>query len=340
MPCLPQQALCRGLEMPQKWPITWRYRASQSGLADVESRTCHEAKRRAEARFCWWHVPNTSTAGALDDAEQAPRARIAPQHFEHTRCELEREFAERITLDGLTGEWFIFQRARGHRHSVDDVLTAAYALEVSPMVSRHLDLGTGIGTVGLLVLWGMGNHAHLTAIEAQTVSHRLLLANIAENRLTERVLPVHGDLREFEPSERFLLITGSPPYFPTSAGIVPHDSQKAHARFELRGDVSDYARAGKRHLAPDGWFVFCFPTPQKARALAAVLGSGLSVVRLRDVIPRAGLSPLFSLFACRHAADAVGCQVDVPLVVRDEQGRLSDEMQQVRARFGFVDVTR
>jgi tRNA1(Val) A37 N6-methylase TrmN6 len=219
---------------------------------------------------------------------------------------------------------------------VDDVLTAAYALEVSPAVVRHLDLGTGIGTVGLLVLWGMGAPASLTAIEAQVMSHRLLLANIAENRLSARVQPLLGDLRELESAEIFPLITGSPPYFPTSAGIVPQDSQKAHARFELRGDVHDYARAAQRHLAPNGWFVFCFPTPQKARALAAVSAAGLAVARLRDVIPRAGLSPLFSLFACRHAREASACVMDAPLVVRGEDGQLSDAMQQVRRGFGFA----
>ena len=249
---------------------------------------------------------------------------------------LEREFGERVTLDGLTGSWSIYQRARGHRHSVDDVLTAAYALEVSPRVTRHLDLGTGIGTVGLLVLWGMGAAATLAAIEAQTVSHRLLLANIEHNGLGERVEPLLGDLRELALAERFPLITGSPPYFPVSAGIVPQDSQKAHARFELRGDVSDYASAARRHLAPDGWFVFCFPTPQKARALAAVTSAGLSAIRVRDVIPRHGLSPLFSLFACRHAAPAhAPCVEDPALLVRDAAGELSEAMQRVRRGFGF-----
>lgn len=272
----------------------------------------------------------------MEEAEPAARVRTPPAHFEPARRALEQEFGESITLDGLTGEWFIFQRARGHRHSVDDVLTAAYAIEVSPVVTQHLDLGTGIGTVGLLVLWGMGEHARLTAIEAQAVSYRLLSANIAENGLSERVQTLHGDLRELESSERFPLITGSPPYFPTSAGIVPQDSQKAHARFELRGDVSDYARAAQRHLLPGGWFVFCFPTPQKARALAAIADAGLAVVRLRDVIPRAGLAPLFSLFACRHAGEAGECSLDAPLIVRSEDGQLSTEMQRVRSGFGFA----
>jgi tRNA1Val (adenine37-N6)-methyltransferase len=260
---------------------------------------------------------------------------VAPANFSAARALLEAELDEAITLDGLTGAWFIFQRARGHRHSIDDVLTARYALDHSAPVTTHLDLGAGIGTVGLLVSWGMPD-ARLTAIEAQAISHRLLLANIAENGLSERARPMLGDLRDLALPERFSLITGSPPYFPVSAGIVPQDSQKAHARFELRGDVLDYARAAKRHLAPGGLFVFCFPTPQKQRAIKAVATAELGVERMRDVIPRAGLPALFSLFACRHVDDAAECVVDAPLVVRGEDGELSEAMQQVRRGFGFA----
>jgi tRNA1(Val) A37 N6-methylase TrmN6 len=261
---------------------------------------------------------------------------LAPPSFVAARAELERELGEAVTLDGLTGSWFIFQRARGHRHSIDDVLTARYALDLSPAAATHLDLGTGIGTVGLLVAWGLPHGARLTAIEAQAISYRLLRANVTENGLSDRVQPVLGDLRELALSERFPLITGSPPYFPVSAGIVPQDSQKAHARFELRGDVADYARAAKRHLAAHGLFVFCFPTPQKQRALAAAAAAELSVVNICDVIPRAGLPALFSLFACRHLSAAHDCQVDPPLVVRDEHGQLSEAMQRVRRSFGFA----
>jgi tRNA1Val (adenine37-N6)-methyltransferase len=261
--------------------------------------------------------------------------RVAPAHFEAERAALEREFGERVTLDGLTGGWFIFQRAKGHRHSVDDVLTAAFALEISPRVERHLDLGAGIGTVGLLVLWGMGVKASLTAIEAQGVSHRLLLSNVRSNDLSSRVLTELADLRDSSASQRFPLITGSPPYFPVSAGIVPQDSQKAHARFELRGDVRDYARAAQRQLTPDGHFVFCFPTAQKQRALSAVRAADLRVTRQRDVIPRAGAAPLFSLFACRHPERAPDCLSDVPFIVRGEDGTLTPAMQAVRRGFGF-----
>lgn len=255
------------------------------------------------------------------------------------RAELEAELAEPVTIDALTGGWSIAQRANGHRHSVDDVLTAHFALQSAPSADTVLDLGTGIGGVGLLVLWGLGPRATLVAIEAQPISHRLLLANIAGNGLAARVEPHLGDLRELADARRFPLVTGSPPYFPVDSGIVPADSQKAHARFELRGDVRDYARAAARHLTEDGVFVFCFPSPQRARAVAAVAEAGLALTDIREVIPRASLRPLFTLFACHRHGDAPPNEAP-PLVVRDEAGRLTDEMQAVRASFGFGKIER
>lgn len=276
--------------------------------------------------------------------------------WEAERLRLEQELGERITLDALTGPqglaegescvddaggaagWLIAQRKNGHRHSIDDVLTAWYALQVSPPVSEHLDLGTGIGTVGLLTLWGMGPQARLTCVEAQEISYRLLQANLEANGIRHRVECSHGDLRELALDRRFPLVTGSPPYFPVSAGVVPQDSQKAHARFELRGDVSDYARAAVKHLVPGGWFVLCFPFPQKQRALDGIAAAGLAVVQLRDVIPRESLAPLFSLFACRHRHEVnYAMVVEEPLTVREHSGRLTAEMAGVRRCFGFLD---
>jgi tRNA1(Val) A37 N6-methylase TrmN6 len=197
-----------------------------------------------------------------------------------------------------------------------------------------LDLGSGIGGVGLLALWGLGAAAQLVCVEAQPISHRLLVANVAGNRLEHRVTARLGDLRELALGERFALVTASPPYFPVGTGILPADSQKAHARFELRGDVGDYARAAARHLDGSGVFVFCFPTPQRARAIDRVSDAGLHVTAYRDVVPRVGLRPLFTLFACRP--DRAACRVDPPLEVRTRAGVVTDEMLAVRRRFGFT----
>ena len=263
---------------------------------------------------------------------------LEPPPWDALRQALEAELGDAITIDGLAGGpggWRIAQRAAGHRHSADDVLTADYALRARPDALRALDLGAGLGGVGLLVLWGLPAGATLVAVEAQAVSYRLLVANIAGNGLGDRVDARHGDLRDLALAERFPLITGSPPYFPLGTGVLPDDSQKAHARFELRGDVADYARAAARHLADDGVFALCFPTPQRARALAGLEAAGLVVVTMRDVVPRETLRPLFTLFACAHRGGPT--VTEPPLIVRTENGALSEEMRAVRRRFGFVD---
>ena len=293
-------------------------------------------------------------------ASSGPNSDPRALAWRRERERLKEDLGEPITLDALTGPrsrgmeseppllddaggqagWLILQRAGGHRHSIDDVLTAWFALRVAPDVRRHLDLGTGIGTVGLLVLSALAPDARLTGIEAQEISYRLWQSNLATNGLSERVHCYHGDLRDFHLKETFPLVTGSPPYFPLGTGVLPQDTQKAHARFELRGDVADYAEAARRHLSPDGWFVFCFPTSQKARAMAAIAEHGLVAREILDVIPRDGLPALFSLYACRLSEEWGGAH-PIPrtgtFTVREENGRLSAAMAAVRRGFGFLD---
>lgn len=254
--------------------------------------------------------------------------------LETRRLALEAELGEPITVDGLRSGVHIFQRKKGHRYSTDDLMTGWYALEKSPPVSSLLDLGTGIGGVGLLVLTGLPR-ATLTCIEAQELSFRFLQENVRANRLESRVEMHLGDLRDLALERRFPLITGSPPYFDVSAGVVPADSQKAHARFELRGHVGDYARAAAKHLAPDGMFVFCFPWAQKERAVRSVQAEGFSIAFERDVVPRASLPPLFSLFACRLEPSTPHV-MEPPFVVRNEAGVHTEAMHALRARFGWA----
>jgi tRNA1Val (adenine37-N6)-methyltransferase len=244
---------------------------------------------------------------------------------------------EELTVDRLTAGWKIVQRRRGHRHSTDDLLTGWYATQQVPEPKRVLDLGSGIGSVGLLVLWRAPS-ASLTAIEAQEVSFELLLRNLALNGLESRVRPIHGDLRHVRlPGETFDLVTGSPPYFDVRDGVVPQDSQKAHARFELRGDVRDYCLAARAALGGGGRFVFCFPSVQRERAERACASAQLAVQSSREVVPRLGAPPLFTLYCCVRIEEAAGPHVREPAhPVRDEAGAPTPEHAAARATFGFT----
>ncbi len=264
------------------------------------------------------------------------------------RDNLARELGEEVTCDALTADFVMFQRRRGHRHSTDDLLTAWYAVDLlrrlpapRPEHVRLLDLGSGIGSIGLAVLWcarkEAASGASLTAIEAQELSFRLLRENIEANGVAKETDAILGDLRDEALLEgrAFDLVTGSPPYFEVKAGIVSADSQRAHARFELRGDVRDYARAAARHLAPKGRFALCFPTVQRSRAEDACAAAGLALLETRDVVPKEGAPPLFSLFACGRGEDGGELVRGEPFVVRDASGVHTEALKEVQRCFGL-----
>jgi len=259
------------------------------------------------------------------------------QKFVDAKAKVEAELGESLSISGLCGPLRIFQRLNGHRHSIDDATTAWYALRKAPDSCTALDLGSGIGSVGLAVLWGLPAIAKLICVEAQEISFKLLKANVACNNLQERVRIQNHDLRDLDLNEKFDLITGSPPYFSVKSGVLPKDLQKLYARFEMRGDVGDYAKAAKRHLKDDGTFVFCFPFQQKSRALKLVQEQGFAICSVQDVVPTLGKTALFSLYSAKIESDSNFVH-EPDLIVLRENGKYTDQMLELQCSRGFGDL--
>lgn len=78
-----------------------------------------------------------------------------------------------------------------------------------------LDLGSGCGTLGLL-LCAQSQRCHVTGIELDAAAHRGAEENIRRNKLTERMESICADLRQlpglFEPGQ-FDCCISNPPYF-------------------------------------------------------------------------------------------------------------------------------
>ena len=241
------------------------------------------------------------------------------------------------TLDYISGHYRIFQYSGGHRFSTDDVLTAWYATQWAPRVERAADLGSGIGSVALVVAWRLPG-ARIVTVEAQEASVRLAQKSVRYNGLQERFTIRHGDLREFTTDERFDLVTGSPPYFPLGTAVEAEHPQAVPARIEVRGTVADYAATAARILAPGGIFVFVFPYDQKPRAEEAIAANALVLLRRRDVIFKEGEPPRISLFAAARATDLPPDRepwIEPPLVIRTRDGQMHPEYRMVRLSFGF-----
>jgi tRNA1(Val) A37 N6-methylase TrmN6 len=279
-----------------------------------------EADRVADSHFRGWAKPGPIPPGA----------RVTPI------------VSSDESLDAISGHYRIYQLRRGHRFSTDDVLVAWYGTSWVPSARTVLDLGSGIGSVGMIAAWRLSG-ARFVTVEAQAESVALARRSARYNGLDDRYEIRHADFREpdaIHPEERFDLVLGSPPYFPPGTGIEGDHPQKVACRFELRGDVSDYARAAAAHLAPGGVFAIVFPEDQRLRADDAMRANGLATVRRRPVIFREGESPLIGLSLMMRAEDLpdamrVTTWEEPPLTIRRADGSVHPEYAAVKLSIGF-----
>lgn len=246
------------------------------------------------------------------------------------------------TLDGLCGHFRLFQLRDGHRFSTDDVLTAWYGTSWAPSAATVLDLGSGIGSVGMTAAWRLPG-ARFVTVEAQDDSVRLARKSATFNGLDGRYDIRLGDFRDPQvlgADERFDLVLGSPPYFPLGTGAEGDHPQKVQCRFETRGDIRDYCRVAVRHLAPGGVFACVFPEVQLERVQRAAADAGAAIARRRPVVFREGDAPLVALFVMMRAVDLPEAMrgrtwVEPPLVIRAADGSVHPEYAAVKLSFGF-----
>lgn len=249
------------------------------------------------------------------------------------------------TLDSISGHFRLFQLEKGHRFSTDDVLTAWYGTTWCPTARTVLDLGSGIGAVGMIAAWRLPG-ARFVTVEAQEDSVRLARKSAQWNGLAARYEIRQGDFRKpcaLRADERFDLVLGSPPYFPSGSGVEGDHPQKVACRFELRGTVADYCAVASPHLERGGFFACVFPVApeeQEARVKSGAAASGLVIVRHRPVVLREGERPLLGLFGMMRAEDLpewmrARIWSEPPLIIRTRDGAVHPEYSAVKLAFGF-----
>jgi tRNA1(Val) A37 N6-methylase TrmN6 len=249
------------------------------------------------------------------------------------------------TLDAISGHFRLFQLENGHRFSTDDVLTAWYGSTWCPRAQTALDLGSGVGTVGMIAAWRLPG-ARFVTVEAQADSVRLARKSAHWNGLETRSEIRSGDFREpgvLRDDEQFDLVLGSPPYFPVGSGVEGDHPQKIACRFETRGTIADYCAVAARRLARGGFFACVFPVApaeQEERLMTSAQVAGLVVVRRRPVVLREGERPLLGLFGLMRAEDLPEWMrsrtwSEPPLIIRARDGTVHPEYSAVKLAFGF-----
>lgn len=254
----------------------------------------------------------------------------------------------------LSGDWRIFQKQRGHRWSLDDLVTAwvaASSIErtgAAGQALKALDLGCGLGSVLMMIAWRFPT-SDVTGVEAQPERAAMGRRSLAYNGASDRCRIFDGDLRQLaartepELAGPFELVTGTPPYFPRGEGTESTTPQVAPCRFELRGGVEEYLAAAAPRLAPHGRVVVCTAALERARVTSAVRALDLAHLEHWDIVPREGKPVLVMVDVMSlRAASAPNAPIEPTqhtLLVRDRSSSWTPAFRAVRAAMGLPPTT-
>ena len=166
-----------------------------------------------------------------------------------------------------------------------------------PRAARVLDLGSGCGTLGLL-LCAKDSGCTVTGIELTQNAHAYALENIHANGLTGRLYSICADLRSMPESIRpgsFDLCVSNPPYF--SGGEASRKTPLA--RHEDCCTPADLFAAASKCLRWGGDFYLVHKPEKLAQLCAEGANAGLEPKRLRLVRHREGGPIALILLSCR-----------------------------------------
>ncbi len=159
----------------------------------------------------------------------------------------------------LGGALRVLQPATGYRAGLDAVLLAAAAPLQPGRVEQVLDVGAGVGVVGLAVARRAAD-AVITMVEREPAQAELCRANIAHNGLAERARVLVGDVTRplgEQPdlqklAASFEHVLANPPYQVEGAGTASALPLKAAANAMPRTGLADWLRFMAAMARPGG----------------------------------------------------------------------------------------
>ena len=180
-----------------------------------------------------------------------------------------------LTEDKFLGDRLTIRQPRqGYRAGVDAVLLAASIRGGGDGPRSLLDIGAGVGTVGLCAASRIPS-LHVTLLEREAALVEIARQNIAANALQSRVRAVAGDVTagatELAASglqpESFDSVVANPPFHDEGAGTASEHALKSAAHAMPAGALEDWVRFMARMVRPGGRATMI----HKAEALPRIL---------------------------------------------------------------------
>ncbi|HEY1943744.1 MAG TPA: methyltransferase [Roseiarcus sp.] len=247
------------------------------------------------------------------------------------------------SLDAIFGGRLkLRQFAAGHRVGADAVLLAAAA---GPPARRFVDVGAGVGAVGLSLLqrWPEASGA---LIELDCDLAALAQDNARLNGLASRAQIAALDVRDARARRdadladgKADLVVTNPPFFEAGTVRASPDARKARAHVAVGRDgvsaLEAWVAASLALLAPGGRFVMIHRADALGAILAAI-GRRLGGVALLPIHPKAEQSAHRLLISGAKGSRAP-LRIAPPLVLHEASGAFTERAEAIHRGEATID---
>ena len=230
------------------------------------------------------------------------------------------EINERLTLFSVGGQAV----------STDAYLLSAYAKKAKLCA----ELGCGTGVCSLL----LADHQkadRIIAYELQGELARCAEENVERNGLSDIVCVKQADVRVLLREEKFDTVVANPPYLKTSGKVSP-DSEKAAARQEFFGGISEFCACASRLLTDGGRF-YCVYRPDRLSELFAALRENRFEPKLMTFVHHTPAAEASMVLVEAKKGAAPAMKVTRPLILRKDNGEMTDDAQKIYDCCTFKD---
>lgn len=249
-----------------------------------------------------------------------------PGRYEHNTFEI----SEFECINKVNDDLILIQRTCGLTFGTDALLLAAFVRPSKNAVAA--EFGGGSGIVSLLC--AVRNKAKLIySVEVQSEYAELIGRNAMQNGLSEKVIPVHADLRDLTPDilgcELDTVIT-NPPYMRTDSGKPNESAEKNIARHEVFGTIFDFCSSAAKLLRYGGSFYCVYRPDRLTDLISACRESKLEPKRAVFVHPDTASPPSLVLIEAKKGA-APSMHIAPPLIIYKDGSR--DYTEQVQRMY-------
>jgi tRNA1Val (adenine37-N6)-methyltransferase len=228
----------------------------------------------------------------------------------------------------FNGRIQVKQNQAGYRFSIDAVLLADQAAPRSG--DRVIDLGTGCGIISLIMAY-CNPDITVYAVEVQEELTQLAISNVKNNSLQDCITVLGADMKTMKPDMTagpVDLVVCNPPYRRPGAGRINPDNQRAVARHELKANLQDVIVTARRMLKTAGRFVTIYTAERTADILCQMRIDSIEPKFFRTIHSNPGSEAKLILVEGIKGGNP-GLKIAPPLIVYDQNGDYTDEVQQM-----------